>query len=95
MDLRGKNGRPKRVRGGASDNAMTSRKGRSRGNQSVGDDIKGSPSTAAKRRNKVWCDVIICVFSSIYLHLSEYCDINKRRPCSEKTRVLIDLVVVR
>ncbi|XP_076804956.1 uncharacterized protein LOC143448908 isoform X2 [Clavelina lepadiformis] len=52
MDLRGKNGRPKRVRGGANDNAMTSRKGRSRGNQSVGDDIKGSPSTAAKRRNK-------------------------------------------
>nr|CAB3268014.1 zinc finger protein 608 [Phallusia mammillata] len=46
MELRGKNGRPKRLRNGA--NEPSTRKGRSRG--TVNDDIKGSPSSAAKKR---------------------------------------------
>ena len=51
MELRGKNSRPKRSRGAQGEN---NRKGRSRGSaQAINDDIKGSPSAAAKRRNKV------------------------------------------
>jgi len=51
MDLRNKNNRPKRTRGAQNDN---NRKGRSRGAaQTANDDIKNSPSAAAKRRNKV------------------------------------------
>nr|XP_018670716.1 zinc finger protein 608 [Ciona intestinalis] len=51
IELRGKNGRPKRQRGTTGD-STSSRKGRSRGNQALADDVKGSPSTAAKRRGK-------------------------------------------
>jgi len=46
MELRGKNGRPKRPRNGASDVSL--RKGRSRG--AVAEDLKGSPSATAKKR---------------------------------------------
>ena len=49
IELRGKTSRPKRSRGGQND---SNRKGRSRNAQS-NDDLKNSPSAAAKRRNKV------------------------------------------